>query len=93
MTNNNRTERENRHEISNLPLPGQDLCTHNHYDSRGKAENERVFEAFQQAGQFFEEDDVFGFFGRCAPCHVDFEEMRKEGLGDVQGDPAEEDGH
>jgi hypothetical protein len=92
MTNNNRAQRINRHEILNPPLPRHHRRAHNHHGHHAEAKYEREFEALEQPRDFFEKGDVLDFLGRGAPGHVDFEEVAEEGLGDVEGDAAEEDG-
>jgi len=63
----------------------------NHANDRNSHEGKRPAEGAGDAGDFFEEGVVGGFFGGGTPLHVDGEEVAEEGLGDVQGDAAEED--
>ncbi|TGO57386.1 hypothetical protein BCON_0066g00350 [Botryotinia convoluta] len=93
MTHNHCTQRKNRDKSIDSPIPRHDERAHNHTRGHENAEEECVFEAFEQTRDFFEEGHVFDFFGRGAPRHVDFEEMAEERLGDVHGEAAEEDGH
>ena len=92
MADNNRTQRVNRHEISNPPLPRHRRRPRNHNARTRKAKHKRPLESPQQPRKFFEERRVFDFFSGGAPTHVNLEEMADEGLRDVNGDSAEEDG-
>lgn len=53
---------------------------------------ESELEPLQDANDFLSEMDFFDFFGGGAPCHVDLEEVTQDGLRDVDGEAAEEDG-
>jgi hypothetical protein len=88
MTNNNRAQRIDGGEILNPPLPWDHGGADNHHSRHAEAKDEREFEALEQPRDFLEERDVFHFFGRGAPGHVNFEEVAEQGLGDVQGDAA-----
>ncbi|TGO72459.1 hypothetical protein BELL_0452g00050 [Botrytis elliptica] len=93
MTHDHCAQGENGDKRIDSPIPGHDERAHNHAGGHENAEEEGVFEALEQTRDFFKEGDVFDFFGRGAPGHVDFEEMAEQGLGDVHGEAAEEDGH
>lgn len=53
---------------------------------------ESELEPLQDANDFLPEMDFLDFFGGGAPYHVDLEEVTQDGLRDVDGEAAEEDG-
>ena len=85
----------NRHKIRDPPLlrdyalDAQDNHARSHEDAEGECEAEFV----EDFGDFLEEGRVVDFFCGGAPGHVDGEEVREDGLGDVHGEAADEDGH
>lgn len=91
MRNHDRRQRVDRLKSIDLPFPGESVRPTYHESRTAEAEEEGELEALEQTWHFFEESDVFHFLSRCAPGHVNFEEMTEEGLGDVQGDATEED--
>lgn len=66
---------------------GQDDHAGDTEERKGEAE----LEFLDDFGHFDEEVGEFGFFGRGAPGHIDFEHVREEGGGDVEGETTEED--
>ena len=94
MTGRHRRHGQDSHEIRNPPIRRDKRCArkHNHSDDEGEGEDEGEFEFLEDLGDFLEEIRIFGFFGGGAPCDVDFEHMAEKGVGDMEGETAEEDG-
>jgi hypothetical protein len=85
-------EREDGDEVGDLPREGDDVEADEDDAGAGDAEEEGTLEASEQARDLLEEGDVLDLLGRGAPGHVDAEEVADDGLGDVQGAAAQEDG-
>lgn len=94
MTDSHRRHGQNGHEILDVPPIRnerrycQDDHTHNTHDRKCDAE----LEPLQHLWHLDEEVGEFSFLGRRTPCHIDFEHVGQQGLRDVQGEAAEEDG-
>lgn len=91
MRSNNSCQGIDSNEVIDDPIPWECIHASDHETGAGEAEDEGKLEALEETRHFFEEGDVFYFFGRRSPCHVNFEEMAKERLGDVEGDTTQED--
>lgn len=81
-------------EIGNLPRirhKGRQ-SEHDHARDTHEREGEAELELLDDLGHLDEEVGEFGFLGRRAPGHVDFEHVRQEGRRHVEGETAEEDG-
>lgn len=77
-----------RDDISERADAGEDDHGGDRDDAKGKGE----FEPAEDDGDLVEEGSARRLFGRGAPRHVDRQHVRRDGLGDVQRDAAEEDG-
>jgi hypothetical protein len=93
VTDNHNTQRPDSEELSDLPVPGQCNSADNHTGSHDDAENESVLEVLDDLADFLEESRVFGFLAGGAPVHFNAEHVRQEGLRQMHGETAEEDGH
>lgn len=93
MTHDNRAQRIYGDKGIDSPVPRDEQRADDHAGRHGDAEDKRVLEPLEETGHLLEEGDVFDFFGRGAPGHVDLEEVAEQGLRDVHGEAAEEDGH
>jgi hypothetical protein len=91
MINNDSAHRPTSNQQSNLPVLLNRVRTHYHYSRHDSAERKRPFELLADMAHSLEESNVFDFFGCASPLHIDAEEMRKEGLADVQRNTTEED--
>lgn len=91
MCSNAQRQRKNRNERIDPPKSWRRNRQNNHADNRNADEGKCPPERLCHSRNLFEEGVVGGFFGGGAPLHVDGEEVAEEGLGDVQGDAAEED--
>lgn len=86
-------EWEDSNEEPNLPEVGYRDCQRDHHADAGKDKDEGEFEVLDDLGDFLKKGRVLGLLGRRAPRHVDAKQMAENGLADVQGDAAEEDGN
>ena len=71
---------------------GPDARKDDHHGHQCDADRKGIFEAPDHQLHLVEEFDVGGLLGGGAPAHVDGEHVRENGLGNVEGDTAEEDG-
>jgi hypothetical protein len=78
MANNDRAQRIDGDEVLDLPFPRDGDGADNHHGRHAEAEDEGKLKALEESRDFFEKRDIFDFFGRGAPCHVDFEEMAEK---------------
>lgn len=94
MTSDDRSHGQDGNEILDLPIRGHEIgrSENDHADDADKREQHAPFEALQDFGDLDEEVGELGFFGRCAPGHVDLEHVSEQGRRDVQRQTAEEDG-
>ena len=94
MTGRHRGHGQDSDEIRNLPVVRHErrLCEHDHAGDPDKSKGKAELELLDDFGHFDEEVGEFGFLGRGTPSHVDFEHVRKEGGGHVEGETTEEDG-
>ena len=93
MTRRNRRHGQDCHEILDLPIRRDEAARReqDHPNDAHAREEHAEFEFLEHFGNFDEEVGEFGFFGGSAPCHVDFEHVGQEGLGDVEGEASQED--
>ena len=93
MTDRHRRHGQDGNEIRDLPAVRHEGCLgqDNHAGDTNKRKGKAEFELLNHFGHFDEEVGELGFLGRGAPGHVDFEHMREESGGDVQGETAKED--
>ena len=92
MRENDGSDRIDGEEGRDPPLDGEDVVAAYDQSHAGEAEDECVLESPQDADDLLAEVDIVNFLGRCSPGHVDLEEVAEDGLRDVQGDAAKEDG-
>jgi len=94
MTRPNNRHGEDRHEVRDPPPHRNEgpQGQNNHSRDSQEADCKAVLEALEHARHFDEEVGELGFFGGRAPLHVVFEHVREERGGDMQRQPAEEDG-
>ena len=85
-------EREHGREIPDLPLEREYEGAADHDGGAGEAEEEGPFETRDDVGDFLAEMHLLDLLGRRAPVHVDAEEVRQDGLREMQREAAEEDG-
>ena len=92
MRNHNRGQGINSLKCTDLPVPREGELPSDHESGTGNTKDEGELEALEESRYFFEERDVFCFFGGCTPGHVDFKEVGQERLRHVEGNTAQEDG-
>ena len=85
----------NSHKIRNPPLLRHNALhsQYHHASSHRNTKRKGKAEFVEDFGDFLEEGRVVDFFCGGAPRHVDGEEVREDGLGDVHGEATDEDGH
>ncbi len=92
MSENDGRQRPDGGEEIDAPKRRRDGGQTDHARGAQEAEQKREFEFLEEFGNFLEEGGILDFLGRGAPAHVDGEHVAEQGLADVQGEAAEEDG-
>ena len=77
MTDANRRHGQNRDEVLDLPAVWDEAAAsqNDHHDNAEEGSAHAELERLEHLGHFLEEVGRFGFFGGCAPGHVDFEHV------------------
>ena len=94
MTARDRSHGQYGHEILDHPIRRNDLARRrqkDHTDDTDNRKSDTELEFLEHLGHLDEEIGKLGFLGGGAPGHVDFEHVREQGLGHVEGQAAEED--
>ena len=98
MAADNVCQRPNGYKLGDLPiirnqLPhGSDARQDDHHGNHGDTPDEGDFEFLDDGRHFLEEGGIGRFLGRGTPAHVDPQQMAKDRLRDVNGNPAQEGG-
>lgn len=85
-------KREDTREVSDLPVVREHMVRRDHEHRRRQAEDEGALELIEDRDHLLPEQNGLDLFRRRAPVHFDFEEVAQDGLRDVEGDVAQEDG-
>ena len=94
MTARDRSHWQYGHEILDHPIRRNDLTRRrqeDHANDPDEGESDTELEFLEHLGHLDEEIGKLGFLGGGAPGHVDFEHVREQGLGHVEGQAAKED--
>ena len=92
MAHHDHGERENGRECVNLPAPGEGEIARDHEARAAEAEDKGELEAAQDSQRFLAEIDLLGLLSCGAPRHIDLEEVREQGLREMERETAHEDG-
>lgn len=95
MTPAKRSHGQDSRERSDAVPVRDKIITHRQHDHGSDSENrkrERILEVLQDARDFDPEIGELGFLACGTPRHVDLEHVGQEGLRNVEGEAAEEDG-